>query len=117
MVELTAAYSPPMPPPVRKRNRKKLAAFQERPGQRRRNEIDRDGDEEQLPAAETIGQPAEEERAETAPSEIGAAGEADVGVAKASVGLAFKAPGTEPASVTSRPSSIQVMPSATTTST
>ena len=59
MVELIAAYSPPMPAPVKKRNSEApkfhdsaVAAVAT---------IDGDGNEEQLLAAEPVGQPAEED--------------------------------------------------------
>ena len=79
MVELIAAYSPPMPAPVRKRNSAKLARFQKRRSPRWR-EIDGDGNEEQFLAAEPVGEPAEEEGAEHGAGEIGTAGKPDVGV-------------------------------------
>ena len=81
MVELIAAYSPPMPAPVRKRNSTKLQKFHENAVAAVASEIDRERDEEELLAAEPVGQPAEEQRAEHRAGEIGAAGEADIGVA------------------------------------
>ena len=51
-------------------------------GRRGGDEIDRERDEEQLLAAEPVGQPAEEQRAQHRAGEIGAGGEADVGIAE-----------------------------------
>ena len=49
-------------------------------GGRGGDEIDRKGDEEQPLASEPVGEPAEEQRAQHRASEIGAAGEPDIGV-------------------------------------
>ena len=49
-------------------------------GRRGRDEVDRERDEEQLLAAEPVGQPAEEQRAEHRAGEIGAADKPDLGV-------------------------------------
>jgi hypothetical protein len=101
--------------PVKKRKTMKLAKLQEkavaavargRPA----------GDREELFAAQAVGQPAEEERAEHCPGEIGRPAMPISVLVKRSDGLSFSAPETEPASVTSSPSRIQVTPSATTTS-
>ena len=80
MVELIAVYSPPMPAPVRKRNRKKLAPFQEKAVRRGGQEIERERDEEELLAAEPVGENAEENSAENGAGEIAAAGEPNVAV-------------------------------------
>ena len=64
MVELIAAYSPPIPAPVMKRKSRKLQRFQENAVAAVADEVDRERDEEQLLAAEPVGEPAEEERAE-----------------------------------------------------
>ena len=45
-------------------------------------QIDRQRDEEQLLAAEPVGQPAEEQRAQHCARQIGAAGEPDIGIAE-----------------------------------
>src|SRR5262249_10355723 len=45
-------------------------------------EVDREGDEEELLAAEPVGQPAEEQRPQHSAGEIGAGGEADIRVAE-----------------------------------
>ncbi len=53
------------------------------PGERGRgggDEIDRERDEEQLLAAEAVGEPAEKQRAQHRAGDIGAGGDADVGV-------------------------------------
>ncbi len=80
MVELIAAYSPPMPAPVRKRNSAKLDDIPRRGGRRGGDEIDRQRDEEQLLAAEPVGEPAEEQRAQHGAGEIGAGGKPDIGI-------------------------------------
>ena len=49
---------------------------------RRRDQVDGERDEEQLLAAEPVGQPAEEDGAQHRAGQIGAAGEADVGAAE-----------------------------------
>jgi hypothetical protein len=80
MVELIAVYSPPMPMPVRKRKSRKLQRFQEKAVAGGRYQIDQNGDGEELLAAEPVGEPAEENRADDGSGDIGGAGEADIGV-------------------------------------
>ena len=80
MVELMAEYSPPMPQPVKKRKTKKEKPFQAEPGQRGRNQVDEDGDEEEHFAPKSIGQPAEKQRADDRAQKIGAAGQSDLGI-------------------------------------
>ena len=80
MVELIAVYSPPMPAPVRKRNNAKLADIPRKRGGSRRQQIDGQRDEEQLPAPEPVGQPAEAEGAEHRAGKVGAIGEADLDI-------------------------------------
>ena len=82
MVELIAAYSPPMPAPVRKRNSAKLAEIPRKGGRRGRKKVHRERDEKQLLASEPIGQPAEEQRADHGAGKIGAGGETDIGIAE-----------------------------------
>ena len=87
------------------------------PGQRRRQQIDRDGDEEQLLAPEAIGQPAEDDaRRGPRRSDRRCRPARRPHRKRRALGLACSAPATDPASVTSRPSRIQVTPRATTTS-
>ena len=50
------------------------------PGQRRRDEVDDDGDEEELFASEPIGQPAEKQRADNRAEKVGAAGQSNLGI-------------------------------------
>ena len=50
------------------------------PGQRRRDQIDDDGDEEEHFASEPIGQPAEKQRADDRAQKVGAAGQSDLGI-------------------------------------
>ena len=50
------------------------------PGQRRCNEVDDDGDEEEFFAPEPIGQPAEKQRADDRAEEIGAASQPNLGI-------------------------------------
>ena len=59
-------------------------------GGRGGGEIDRQRDEEQRLAAEPVGEPAEEERAEHRAGQIGAAGEPDVGVGEAQGGTVLQ---------------------------
>ena len=80
MVELIAAYSPPIPAPVTKRNRAKLAKFQEARGGRGAKQVDGEGNEEQLFTAEPIGEPAKEDGAYYCSGEISTARKPDVGV-------------------------------------
>ena len=82
IVELMAAYSPPMPQPVRKRNRKKVDAVPREAGQRGRDEVDGDGDEKQELAPKPVGQPAEEQRAEHGARQISAARDAHLRIGK-----------------------------------
>ena len=63
MAELIAAYSPPMPVPVRKRAAKNHIGVIEKRGQHGRHGVDGQGDQEELLAAEPVGELAEEERA------------------------------------------------------
>ena len=79
------------------------------------DQIDRKRDEEQPLAPEPVGEPAEEQRAQHGAGDIGAAGNPDIGIGEGSCGLSLSAGDTAPAKVTSRPSRIQVTPSATTT--
>ena len=66
---------------------------------------------------EPVGEMAEAERADDRAGEIGAGGEADLGVASsAELRVAGDRAGSEPTSVTSSPSRTQVMPSAMTIS-
>ena len=80
MVELMAEYSPPMPQPVKKRNSEEGEAVPCESGHRRGDEVDDDGGEEEFLAAEPVGQPAEEQRADDGAEKIGAAGQADLGI-------------------------------------
>jgi hypothetical protein len=63
IAELMAAYSPPMPAPVRNRRRSTTAGHRER-RQHGRDGVDAEGDQEQLLAAEAVGQLPEEQRAD-----------------------------------------------------
>jgi hypothetical protein len=74
MAEAIAVYSPPMPAPVTKRNRAKLAKSQGECGRGGGDEVDAKRNEEQALATEPIGQPAEQERSEHCAGEIEAAG-------------------------------------------
>ena len=88
-----ATYSPPMPAPVRKR---KSGEAPDIPGQRSRGrgqQVDGERDEEQLFAAQPIGQPAEQHGARDRPGDISAAGEPDVGIAEVERRALFQRPG------------------------
>ncbi len=82
MVELIAAYSPPMPAPVMKRNSRKLHRFHENAVAAVASQVDGERDEEQFLAPEPVGEPAEEDRAEHRAGKIRAAGKPDVGIAE-----------------------------------
>ena len=113
MVAFTAAYSPPMPAPVISRNSAKEAEI---PGQAAGDggdQVDQHGDGEQLLAAQPVGQPAEEQRPADRADQIGAGGGADLLRDRCSVGLSDSAPDSDPTIVTSSPSRIQAIPSAT----
>jgi hypothetical protein len=80
IAELMAAYSPPMPAPVSTRKSKKLQKFQEKDGGRSCGQIQRKSDEEELFAAEAVGEPAEEERTDDRSRQISRGAGADLGI-------------------------------------
>ena len=87
IAELMAAYSPPMPAPVRN-----LAAEVPHRGHRERRQhggdrVDGERDQEQLLPAEPVGELAEEQRAQTGAGDVDRAGHADVGAAEAQAGV------------------------------
>ena len=67
-----------------------------RAGQRRGGQVDGDGHEEQLLAAQPVGQPAEDQGAEDRAGEVGAGGEADPGIGKAQRRARLQRPGDRP---------------------
>jgi hypothetical protein len=58
--------------------------------ERRRRQIDRDGDEKELLSPEPVGQPTEEQRAEHRAAQIGAARKADLWIGKPKRGTCFQ---------------------------
>ena len=82
IAELMAAYSPPMPAPVKKRQ----TANTGRRRERRRDgghQVDRQGHHEQLLAAEPVGEVAEEQRAEAGAGDVDRGGLADLALGDA----------------------------------
>ena len=82
IAELMAAYSPPIPAPVRKRATKYHVGDRER-GQHRRDRVDAERDQEQLLAAEAVGELAEEQRAEAGAGDVDRPRQTDVEAAQA----------------------------------
>ena len=80
MVELIAAYSPPMPGAGEKAKQREGPEIPRQGGGGGRGQINRERDEKEFLAAEPVGQPAEEQRAEHRAGKIRAADNADVGV-------------------------------------
>ena len=85
IAELIAAYSPPMPKPVTKRHSAKKAKSGENAVRERGDQVDRERDQEQRLAAEPVGEPAEQQRAEHRAADVERAGPADLRGAQASV--------------------------------
>ena len=117
MVELMAEYSPPMPQPVKKRNRKKVKPFHASSSQRRRDEVDDNGDEEQFFASEPIGQPAEKQSADNGAEKVGAAGQSDLGIGEMKRRAVFQGRGDRARKRDLESVEIQVIPSAAITRT
>ena len=78
MAALTAAYSPPMPAPVSKRNSANDQKFHDSAAREGRDQVDQHGEAKQLLAPEHVGQPAEQQRAGDGASEIGARQSSDL---------------------------------------
>ena len=70
IAELIAAYSPPMPAPVKKRATKKYRARAGERGRDRRDEVQHQRDQEQLLAPEAVGELAEEQRADAGAGDV-----------------------------------------------
>ena len=115
IAELIAEYSPPIPAPVKNRKSAKLQKSHEKPC-RRRDQVDAERDVNSFLRAEPVGQIAEEQRAEDRTDEVGRATQADLALGEVERIPSFRTPPIEPTRVTSRPSMIQVIPSAMTTS-
>jgi hypothetical protein len=78
IAELIAAYSPPMPAPVKAdREHQERAGEGGRDG---RDDVQRESDEEQLLAPHPVGEPAEEERPEARARDVDRGGQADLAV-------------------------------------
>ena len=71
MAALTAAYSPPIPAPVRKRNSAKDQKLNDSAGREGRGHVDQHGEAKQAFAPEHVCQIAEQQRAGDGASEIG----------------------------------------------
>ena len=78
IAELIAAYSPPMPAPVKKRQRKKYQAVEGEGRRDGRGDVDAERDQEELLAAEAVGELAEEERADAGAGDVDGGGGADL---------------------------------------
>ena len=78
MAELIAAYSPPMPAPVKKRQTQKNRNDAENAVATVADEVDAERDHEQLLAAELVGQAAEEQRADAGADDVDRGGEPDL---------------------------------------
>ena len=81
-----------------------------------RRQINRKRDEKQLLAAPAVGEPAEEKRAKDRAAQVSSCLQGRPAYCSSQAGLCVSSPDSVPASVTSRPSSIQVMPSVAMTS-
>ena len=74
IAELIAAYSPPMPAPVKKRQTKKKAALEENAVATVATQVEQQGRHEQLLAPEAVGELAEDEGAEAGAEDVDRAG-------------------------------------------
>ncbi len=116
IAELIAAYSPPMPKPVKKRQKANEAMSQENAVATVATRYTDERDEEHALAAEAVGQATEEQRAEHRAGDVGRGRPADLARAESpSVSLRCNAGPSEPTTVTSSPSRSQLTPSAITT--
>lgn len=115
MVELMAAYSPPMPAPVSARNTTRLAKFHENAVASvaemytpsvMKNSLRR--------PSRSVSQP-KSSAPSTAPARYALLAMPTCALVSRNAGLCLSAPATAPASVTSSPSSSHVMPNAMTT--
>ena len=110
IAELIAAYSPPIPKPVKKRKSQKRYALQEKAGGDGRDEVQAERGEEQLLAAEAIGQVAEEQRPDGGAGDVERAADGDLVLADAERFLLGRRLAIAPTIVTSSPSRIQTVP-------
>ena len=78
IAELMAAYSPPMPAPVKKRQTKNHIGFFENAVSDRRDQVDRQRHHEELLAAEPVGEVAEEQRAQAGAGDVDAGRDTDL---------------------------------------
>lgn len=116
IVELIAVYSPPIPAPVRKRNSMKLIRFHDSAvaAVAARYSVSVTKNSLRRPSR-SVSQP-KPSAPSTAPAMYALPARPTSAFEKRSAGLVFSALATAPASVTSRPSSSHVTPSATTIS-
>ena len=93
------------------RGRRSTTRVHRERGQHRADQIDAEGDQEQLLAAEPVGQLAEEQRADAGAGDVDRARLADVGAGHAQARVSgLRASDIEPTIVTSRPSRIHTVP-------
>ena len=77
IAELIAEYSPPMPAPGEEAAKVEVPGRPRESSRRGRHEVDAERDDEQLLAAEPVGQLPEEERSETGPRDVDRCGRPD----------------------------------------
>ena len=80
MAELIAAYSPPMPAPVKNRQIANMRNEPRERGRDGRRDVERERDEEQLLAPHAVGEPAEEQGADARAGDVDRRREADLAV-------------------------------------
>ena len=112
MAELIAAYSPPMPNPVRNRKRKNHQGANDNAVSAVASQVHAERDHEQLLAAEPVGEPAEEQRAQAGAGDVDRGAEAGdrAWVMWMPLPGLLICPEMFPTMVTSRPSRIQTVP-------
>src|ERR1700743_1460876 len=89
MAELIAAYSPPIPAPVRERQGEEGQGGPGQAGGDRRDDVEAEGDEKEFFAAEAVGELAEEEGADAGAGDVEGGGTADLGGARGDAGASL----------------------------
>ena len=87
IAELIAAYSPPMPAPVKKRQTRYQVGFIENAVSTVADRVERERDQEQLLAAESVGQLSEDQRPDAGAGHVHRTGQSDLEVRQAQAGL------------------------------
>ena len=119
MAELIAAYSPPMPAPVRNRAGEVPRGVHREGREHGGDRVDAERDQEQLLPAEPVGELAEEQGADARAGDVRRSGDADLEAARGPgrrATAALRASLIDPTMVTSSPSRIHTVPSPITTS-